>query len=125
MVIDTFSTGVRVRPSDSEESRPVRTRYPTVRYADQAPTPQRSRLLLRKRKRVQLLLSQLEELKRQDRASEPDLSEFDPADTRNQVTDRFLTTSSVLGSTRVMVYRLMSMDHFDFLPHRLFLESTR
>jgi len=39
--------------SDSEESRPRRTRYPTVRFVDQALNPLRSRSLLRKKKRVQ------------------------------------------------------------------------
>jgi len=80
--------------SDSEESRQVRTRYPTVRYVDQTPTLQRSRSLLRKRKRVQQRLSQLEELKRQDRASEPDLSKPDPSDTQTQPTERVPTNSS-------------------------------
>jgi len=84
--------------SDSEESRPVRTRQPTARYVDQISPPQRARNLAKKRKRVQQRQSQLEELKRQDRAARLDLSEPDSSDSQTQPAKRVLTNLEIQGA---------------------------
>jgi len=117
---------VEYESSESEESRPIRTRQPTARYVDEVSLPQRARYAAIRKKKIQRCNTQIEELKRQDRAARLGLSEPDLSDSQTQTAKRVRTDLGSQGAVNNLGVQFspMSQLYLD-LPLRLAIWLTK